>query len=361
MDSTILSSLRETTIRTETRSSLIGKEELTFSPNPPLEPFIEPASPPYLTRYPEIFDAVHGVKDLVAEWKAENRHGSFELEARLGVLKSGQQDGFTPGVSHSFMERTLAMLNTFQGHWKKETPWEETHDYYYLTSPDKSMVRTTSTFYSDPTTGKKEIRTTHIRKIGHKKLDYRFMSSILPTLLPPDRVSRRKSVRHLSERTTRNSPSVLRTEQSLSVCEIAPRYDLRVVLNYEEKIHRKDLPNIINPSFVRIKSRKTFFYTSENFPSSSPIWRIDLTQSWSGKSKSEAEIAQKTQEPVYEIELECLNPKALMISPKHDHFYVACSLLLKMRDFVSHFENNFKWVPVKKKLSAAQEQVVHCF
>jgi hypothetical protein len=292
-------------------------------PTTPLQPFIAPALPRYLTKYPEVYNAVQGVKDLVDEWRPDTKEGKFELEARLGKFTVS---GFRPGVSFIFMEKVVSMLNTFE-QWQQVTDWVETHDHYYTLERNKPQVRTTSYFEVNPKTGRKVLRTENIRKYNKRKLDYMYVSPSTP--LPTDQY----------------------------------QYDLRVALNYEESVHRAELPSILNPSLVRIKSRKRYLYKSENFPSSSPIWSLDLTRSWTGKTKSEAEHKQKAGTTTYELEIECLNPKALMITPKHDHFYVACSLLLKMKDFIYIFQGTegFKWDPIQKQLTATQEQVVACF
>jgi hypothetical protein len=88
-----------------------------------------------------------------------------------------------------------------------------------------------------------------------------------------------------------------------------------------------------------------------------PVWKFDVTRSWLGNTKSEAERKQKENDSTnYEFELECLNPRVLMCSDKHDSFYVMCSMLLKMSDFVGH--NSFRWDPVQKITSISD---VECF
>jgi len=322
MTSTLLSTLREFEKNESKHSNPMCSMDSTFS-SLPLQPFISPALPSYLNKYPEIVEAVQGVKELVDEWKEETGVGGYELEARLGKFTL---TGFKPGVSCQFMENVIIMLKSYKK-WSSETDWEETHDYYYKTDETNlPMVRTTSSFIIDKVTGRRRIGADHIRKHVKRVLDYKYHSS--------------------------------------TPASFQHNYDLRVNLSFEEVISRENLPTIVNPSFMRIKCRKSFYYTSEQFPSSVPIWKLDLTRSWSGASKSEAELRQKTEEPVYEIEIECINPLALMISPKHDTIYVACSLLLKMKDFVTEFSKvveSFKWIPVQKKMTATQEQIVTCF
>lgn len=272
----------------------------------PLTAFIPNPVPRYLHKYHHIYDAVQSVQSIVSEWKPANERGSFELECRFGVWQ-GQY--FENGVTKLFIEKILSMFDTFT-EWKKITDWEETHDYYYANGKDTSapMVRTTASFKVDPKTGRKSIQTQHMRKYQRAKIDFKYMGPLSDF-----------------------------------------HYDLRVGLNYEENVSEQELPSIVNPSSVRIKSRKSFYYTSEDFPSIDPIWRFDITRSWTGYSRTDAELKQRKGETTYEFELECLNPRALMVTPKHDSFYVACSMLLKMKDFMDTTEKlDFKWEPIQR-------------
>lgn len=301
------------------------EDDAVFAKTKVLQPYISPSVPKYLSNYPEISEAVQTVKDIVMEWRAPTSTNMFELEARLGKLGS---DRFQPGVSVHFMEKVVNMMNTYQ-QWSEVTPWTETHDYYYANGADASLppVRTTAQFEIDSDTQKRRVKTSHMRKFNIRKYDYLFMSQSVK--LPTDHY----------------------------------QYDLRISLNREESVPASELPRIVNPTFMRIKSRKTYFYTSEDSPASKPIWRFDLTKSWSAPTKTQAEIKQRTEDPVFEIELECINPMALMTSPKHDAFYVACSMLLKMKDFITFLSNGetFKWSPAADYTNASLQSTVTCF
>ena len=282
----------------------------------PLSAFIPHPTPRYLYKYPQVSDAIQTMHTLISEWKPPTAQGSYELECRFGTWQ-GQY--FHNGVSRAFVEKILSMFETFP-QWSKVTDWEETHDYYYSNGSDPTlpMVRTTASFKTDSKTGRKHIVTEHIRKYTRSKMDFQYHGS--PTEF---------------------------------------RYDIRVGLNYEEKVSDQELPSIVNPSSVRIKSRKSFYYKSEDFPSSEPLWRFDITRSWNGLSRSEAEIKQRNGETTFEVELECLNPRALMVSPKHDSFYVACSMMLKMKDFLTYpNQTDFKWEPIQRPQPAHD---VECF
>lgn len=282
------------------------------------EPYLITAVPRYMHRYPQFIDIIQPVRTIVSDWKPGDERGKYELEARFGKWM-GQY--FQSGVSKQFVEQILSMFDTF-GQWESVSPWEETHDYYYkvLSSPD-STVRTTASFVSDPLSGRKYIKTEHIRKHVQHKFDCQYVNM---------------------------------------GCN-AFQYDLRMSLSYEENVRDDELPSIVNPSYVRIKSRKSYFYKSENIPQKQPLWRFDITRSWSGNTKTQAELSQKMGNTTYEVELECLDPHALMVSPQHDAFYVSCSMLLKMKDFLSYDgSENFKWQPIECS-PALSLQFTECF
>lgn len=291
-----------------------------------LTPFIPYPVPRYIHKYPQIYEAVQSVHQIISEWAPETPQGAYELECRFGVWK-GQY--FQSGVSKAFVEKILAMFETFT-QWSKVSDWEETHNYFYA-DQDSSlpMVRTTASFQTDPKTGRKRIVTEHIRKYPRTKMDFQYL-------------------------TIGGNGGIFSDGTDF-------HYDIRVCLNYEEKVSDQDLPSIVNPSSVRIKSRKSFYYKSEEFPSAEPLWRFDITRSWDGVSRSDAEMKQRNGNTTFEVELECLNPRALMVSPKHDTFYVACSMLLKMKDFLSSATtcaSDFKWDPIQKPAAMSD---VECF
>ena len=281
--------------------------------------------PNYIHKYPQISDAAQQVQSIIDQWKSETLNGSFELEARFGRWR-GQY--FESGVSRAFIEKVLELLSSFP-QWSTVTEWEETHDYFYHSDQNKTkgLIRTTASFQSDDKTGagRKTIQTHHIRKHVLSKFDFQF-----------------------------------KTHQ-ISLPKF--QFDIRVNLNFEERVPDQELPSIVNPTSMRIKSRKSFYYKSENFPAAAPLWKFDITRSWTAATRSDAEMKQKNGETTFELELECLNPRALMLTPKHNSWYVACSLLMKMRDFII-FANqsslnestfhDFKWEPIRGFSSTVQ-------
>ena len=277
--------------------------------------------PTYINRYNQIKEAIEYSHDIVKLWNKESDQGQYELEARFGRW-CGQH--FESGVSKQFIEKVLAMFKTFP-HWHNVSDWEETTDYYYInqqsSSEKKQTIRSTVHPKPDPITGKATLAKEHIIKECIKKIDLQYME----------------------KKNNLDYSIPVFTSQDC-------HYDVRICLNFERKVNPVDLPEIVNPNMVRIKSRKYFYYKSDEFPCQEPIWRFDITRSWSGNSRTEAELKKISEQTNYEMELECLNPQSLMVSPSHDSVYVICSLLLKMKDFVTNPKNDdFKWVPVQFK------------
>jgi len=205
---------------------------------------------------------------------------NLELEARLGHWNT-EERCFHPGVDRFFMERALNMLNSFEA-WSRVTPWSEMQDFHY-TDQSGQTIRTT-VFYNDKN---KEIQTHHIIK------------------------------------------KIIDRENVLVKGSDNP--DIRISLSVEYEIDEAFVPEVVQPEYVRLKQRKSFFYTPLGF--SEPIWVFDMTLSWSGDSKSDAERKQYSEPPIYEIECECLSPMAYRLHKQEKRTFVARSLLLKLLDF----------------------------
>ena len=279
----------------------------------PLSVGTEHNVPYYLQRYPHIsqaaLDTAGLIKRLPQAGETDNfPDGVFELEARFGKVSSDPRTPFCTGVSKEFMLQTLNLLQEF-GAWQKVGDWEEYIDYFYIID-EGPPVRTSS--YADPNTH--DIVTEHIRKHVRDKQDYRIKPL---THQPPNNV-----------------------------------YDIRVSLNFEEKVDAAKIPTYVTPSFVRIKSRKRFFYGHDE--SKEPLWVYDLTRSWSGSTKEEAENKQKNDETQYEIECECLDAVRYMadVDPqfsRQDESYVATSLLLKMARMFDVEQSKYEMEPMRTR------------
>jgi len=221
------------------------------------------------------------VPDIEAMFKvvmaaSSTKSGYVEVEGRFGQADTG---GFNCGVTATFMDACLQRMETFSD-WKQVTPWTLTYDFFHNDKHGVAM-RTTR----ECTGGK--ISMVHLRK----------------TALQQHQL--------VIEETSDNSPS-----------------HVRVGISSEEPVAPEDMPDIVTPTYVRRKIRKSF---------SVEHWTFDFTKTWSGKSKAEVDqVFMNGEEPVYEMEIEILNIADYFRLPHHSSMYVAISLLLKICDMLPH-------------------------
>ena len=257
------------------------------------------STPSFVSEYPHLSKAMMEVSSIISRLREEvQRNGSnagMELEARFGRVTTNRR--FETGVSQDFMNRAICMANGF-GNWYSVTDWMELQDFYYALDDGRQM-RTTVRY--DPST--KRIETNHIVKEGIVNSDLR--------------------------------------------CHPTGEYlqDIRVSLSREEKIPIDRIPSMARPSMVRLKQRKSFLYASGT--GNKPMWSFDFTMSWIGSSKSDAESNQKSIPPTCEIECECIEPFDYLSIVHHDDYYVACSILLKMADFLGS-NSPYDLLPVER-------------
>ena len=114
--------------------------------------------------------------------------------------------------------------------------------------------------------------------------------------------------------------------------------DIRLSLKTETPVLR--LQPCVTTDMVRIKQRR-------RFTTSCGRWAFDFAIIWSGPNKTSAEEAQSQKDPMFEVECELLNAAETLAI--QDDERIACSLLLKMHDLLSHekcilqpFESNGK-------------------
>jgi len=254
--------------------------------------------PYYCERYPQILAAVKPTAELLRTLPtlSETKHnlppGHFEMEMRFGTF-GHQRDSFVAGVGADFVRGALSLFQQYED-WHKVTAWTEIVDYFYDMPGTQTQTRTSVSV--NPETGK--WTTQHIRKHPRGTVDMLFLSDYVPKL-----------------------------------------YDIRTRLCYEEEVSVSSLPNQVQPVSVRIKQRKQYFYGREK--GQAPLWCYDLTRSWAGATKAEAEEKQKKGLTTYEIELECLNVAAYMQYHRQDEIFAATSMLLKMTRLYDLEDNNF--------------------
>jgi len=273
--------------------------------------------------YNELPMTAQYLSNMIDTWKNTHNSSEYELEIRLGRLDD--KGCFESGVSAMFMSNALKLVSNYKN-WVQVTPWMDYHEYFFFIQPPRSRKRKNALSSSSlPNTNdkilvrtsvqfKEPLEIKHVQKITQDKADFKYHS-------------------------------IYSMYQQLQL-----NYDIRLTLVHEKPIPEKHIPDSVEPHFVRIKSRKSFFYappvTQEGGSRPLPILRYDFTRSWSGKSRTEAEKKQKTEEPTYEIELEWLNPT-------QSSDYIAYSMLLKIKDFIHYMSmgtEKFRWVPFHKEI-----------
>ena len=225
----------------------------------------------------QLVDVIQPTMSIVAHFRQlvllyADQTTQIKLKAQFGNY--GLSGTWSNGVTAMYWKHVLQMF-TECVHWTEpnEPEWKHIHDYFYELA-DKRKVHTTSIFET----------------MGDPILD----------------------VQHC----TQNNVDELTIATPNS-------YNIRVMLSNETTVTSTELPEIVVPSKVCIRMRRSFVYK---------FWRFDLTKRWVGASRILAERAQQHDVTEYEIELECISPlEYLRITPNN---YIATSLLLKISDLL---------------------------
>lgn len=198
------------------------------------------------------------------------QHPELEFEARFGHFVNGK---FVVGVERNLIDKCLLMLQNSPSCVTK-TDWQEHHDFYYMAEQDN--VRTRVVYNTDFLNVKKStIKKTKIMQkifvIGNKE-------------------------KPLNEK-------------------IGVRISLSEEIPYNHLI-----PIVTNTDHVRIQQRKQFCYGP---------WTYDFSLIWPGKNKTEAETVQRTENAIYEIEIELQSDYFI----HHEDEYITQSFAMKILDF----------------------------
>ena len=222
----------------------------------------------YGQHYPFLKPQLQQVTDLIENFL--KRDVTEELELRIGSLVNGR---FFNGVSLDFFERTLQLLEEFEGFSVRDDDWVQTVDYFYnyrgqtLRSrvSEKGLVETIVKSVKE----RHDIEISVDRDLGLQKL----------------------------------LPGAIRIQAAKeNVYFLGANDDLGM-----------------NLTLLRLKQRKQFVYKE---------WRFELSKVWTGTTFQEADRAFFTKDPaIYEIEIEFIG------SSLKTPVQLAVSLLLKVLDF----------------------------
>jgi len=249
-----------------------------------------------MDKYPFLVNVLDRYAMLISAAKAEyqNTNRPPELELRFGHAKLN--GSYNHGIDRHTLDNMLMAMDGMD--WQSKTDWVEQHDYFYTLS-NGTRVRQQTIPNSDTMTNKilvdEKTKLQSFIMCGWHEHNLQNSVSQLP----------------LIDLSTHNNENV---------------HDFKVMfkanLSREVPIPRSSLPTIVTPSFVRIKQRQSYIYGA---------WRYDVTLTWSGTSKTDAEAKQHTCEPDYELEIECISTDYLV---NNDSYYIATSMLLKANELV---------------------------
>ena len=178
-----------------------------------------------------------------------------EVEGRLGSVCEGK---FIPGVDPDWFE-ALAKRMKLNKEWSAWQDWTQSEDFYFTV--DGVSVRQHR--ICDPKTC-----TIRLRTETKKTLNWSLRT--LPTC---------------------DTSSLLYSGGNV----------VKIAHAFETPFDRP-LPQIVEPTHVRIKQRCYFELASSSIPGSA--WRFDLTRVWCGKNSEEAEHKQHNEKPCCEVEIE---------------------------------------------------------
>lgn len=248
-----------------------------------------PASvPKFMDRLPcakhawsDVVEIINSAKQSLVQ--GNRAHDFVELELRFGR----REQGFQPGVTKEAFEALEKRFDTGRD-WAKKMGWHNISVFFHTSNlpGDHRKLRTEITFFPEGHGEIKRVECTHKEVVCNH--DYR-------------------------------------TVPLSSTMQVAA--DIRIALNVEHAIPECDIPEITEPALVHLKTRKLYYYAPTSYDA--PVWCYVLTKRWVGKTLRDAKRSQVHDVPVYEIELECLNPDYLSA---FDPGQVAAKLLYKACD-----------------------------
>jgi len=235
-----------------------------------------------LRRLPCATDVYLAVQALVTEAQQAMREESdananFELEVRVGRLERGR---FRNGVPLPALRQLESWMDQGE-HWLAIEPW------HVITSVEFDAV-----------VGGAEER---LRSEVH------YPGLVAAGGVPRVKIERKErwAVTDLASHAAGDEPRPARREGPAR-----SSLGLRVALNRELSVPPDGLPKTVMPRSVCIKHRKNYQYVPTG--KARPAWCYSLTQRWRGATHRDAEIAQRTQSPQCEVELECVDPRYLL-------------------------------------------------
>lgn len=209
--------------------------------------------------------------DVIAEAIGALRRGGHrhqhEVEARLGRMEGGR---FVSGVNPEWFEVLLQRLELC-GTWTSQEGWVDSED---------------TTFESRG----RQVRQSRVCNTKDCRIDIRSIYK-----------DRKASACRPLEAS--------RGDSGQDPFQLVPTGvdTMRVSYSVEAPVPKQGFPELVRPLHVRIKQRRSFVLESTGIEGAA--WRFDLTRTWSGRTREEAEQLQRGGCPaVCEVELEWIPP-----------------------------------------------------
>lgn len=267
-------------------------------------------------KHRSFIDRMNHVFQMVRNKLVENKNLNIEIEFRFGKI---QPKHFVSGTSKEFNEFVLKKLQSF-GEWYRVYPCTNYEDYYYVLS-NGTPVRTNVhfTFKQDPISKhlcEPCILTTHTTKTNLHAEYFKFGHELKGKEIFNE-------FRHLDS-----------------------NYDIKLNVAIEDVVESKWIPKIENNiQHTRFKQRHSFEYKPSQ--AKMPVWRFDISQVWQGKTEREADLQCMYGTPIYEIELEILNPYYFLFELNTDDLDCSLSALYKILDLFGDEKEYIFFEPVK--------------
>lgn len=214
---------------------------------------------------PELTAAVTHIGPVVAQYRQALQDKQQHVELKVRLGKRATGGmRWDTDIGSATFYAVHSLLDTYDG-WLRKQVHVDSHE--YLFAHGSMQVRTTVSLAS-------HVAVTHVRKLSLASLDLKLVTQ---------------------------------------------PFDLRVSVKTEIPVEGATLPPIVEPHTVRVKKCSSFWLEK---------WRFNLTQLWSGATRSEAELNQATGKCTYEIDVECVCPLSTLSTLSDD--YVSLSMLLKV-------------------------------
>lgn len=199
--------------------------------------------------------------------RAEGQAHQHEIEARLGRMEEGR---FVSGVNPEWFDVLLQRLELC-GDWSSQEAWQDSED---------------TTFESRG----KQVRQSRICNARDCRIEIRSI--------------------HKERKASACAPlTASRGGSGQNPFHLVPTGvdTLRVSYATEKPVSKHSFPELVRPLHVRIKQRRSFVLESRAHEGAG--WRFDLTRTWAGGTREEAERSQRGGCPaVCEVELEWIPP-----------------------------------------------------